>query len=418
MKRVIAFALMFLMFFSAGVSVSAASWCSFSIDRIDHTIRKTLNGRSANITCYYDLVSVQLADKQIQAKVNEALFSDLDTFIAHVQWADSTYLGSDDAIKRALHTPFYYYVENESVFVNREYVSVKNVSSWYFGGVFNGGYFCKTIDLKTGNVVTLPNYLGMSHSDTKEYVQAILNSSNLLKSSVNSYLDTTSPDDYEFYIDLNGNLHLVFDSYTVGASADGSPDFKTGWEPAIQPDFFVDVDPDTWYTSAVDWAVDYQPAITNGISETLFSPDSFCTRGQVVTFLWRAAGCPEPSLKGSPFLDVDARNSYYSKAVLWAYENRIAQGIGNHLFAPEETITRAQAVTFLWRANQSPKSNSINPFLDVADGEYYVDAVLWAVENKITLGTSNSTFSPNSFCTRSQTVTFLYRLFNPKEQTL
>ena len=146
--------------------------------------------------------------------------------------------------------------------------------------------------------------------------------------------------------------------------------------------------------------------ITAGTSATEFSPDAPCTRAQIVTFLWRAAGCPEPKT-GSSFSDVPA-GSYYAKAVAWAVEKGITTGTGNGRFSPDAVCTRAQAVTFLYRALGKPTGSNAK-FSDVPAGSYYADAVNWAVENNVTNGTGAATFSPNMDCTRAQIVTFLYR---------
>ena len=171
---------------------------------------------------------------------------------------------------------------------------------------------------------------------------------------------------------------------------------------------FVDVKQGEYYYDPVLWAVNHQPQITNGTSATTFSPDATCTRGQVVTFLWRANGCPEPKSTSNPFKDV-ANGAYYYKAVLWAVENGITNGTSATTFSPEDPCTRAHVVTFLWRSANKPAAGSTNPFTDVKAGLYYTDAVLWAVSKNITNGTSATAFSPDSPCTRGQIVTFLYR---------
>ena len=180
------------------------------------------------------------------------------------------------------------------------------------------------------------------------------------------------------------------------------PNFKPA--PAIE---FEDVPKGAYYEDAVNWAV--AKGVTQGISATKFGPDNGCTRGQVVTFLWRAAGEPAPKSTNNPFTDVSAGDYYYT-AVLWAVENGVTAGTSATTFSPNSTCTRGQIVTFLYRANGSPApKSSANPFGDVQSGDYFYSAVLWAVENKITSGTSATAFSPNSTCTRAQVVTFLYR---------
>ena len=172
---------------------------------------------------------------------------------------------------------------------------------------------------------------------------------------------------------------------------------------------FIDVKKGAYYYEPVLWAVGHEPQITNGIDATHFGPDQKCTRAQVVTFLWRAEGQPEPTLVVSPFSDVKD-DAYYYKAVLWAVEKNITTGTSADKFSPDQSCTRAQVVTFMNRSKGSPKAGSeTNPFNDVFAADYYYDAVLWAVENDITKGTSVTTFSPNQICTRGQIVTFLYR---------
>ena len=150
--------------------------------------------------------------------------------------------------------------------------------------------------------------------------------------------------------------------------------------------------------------------VTAGTSATTFSPNAHCSRAQVVTFLWRAAGSPEPVSTTNPSTDVPA-NSYYKTAVLWAVENGITAGTGANKFSPNATCTRAQIVTFLWAYAGRPEAvTGQNPFEDVKDGEYYANAVLWAFEHGITAGTSASSFGTDTVCSRAQVVTFLYRM--------
>ena len=169
--------------------------------------------------------------------------------------------------------------------------------------------------------------------------------------------------------------------------------------------FFYDVPNDSFYYEAVKWAAGKN--IASGVGNNLFAPDQPCTRAQIVTFLWRAAGSPEPENSGS-FSDVPA-SAYYAKAVAWAVENGITTGTGDGMFSPDAVCTRAQAVTFLWRYEKAPVASRSNPFTDVAADSYYADAVLWAVKEDITKGTTDTTFSPGADCTRAQIVTFLWR---------
>lgn len=173
-----------------------------------------------------------------------------------------------------------------------------------------------------------------------------------------------------------------------------------------QTGVFVDVATGSYYEDAVDWAV--ENGITKGTDDTHFSPDGICTRAQAVTFLWRAAGSPKPEPRAMPFTDVPV-GSYYYDAVLWAVENGITKGTSDTTFSPNMTCTRAQIVAFLWRSEKSPAAGIANPFADVKSTAYYADAVLWAVKENITKGTTNTTFSPDADCTRAQIVTFLWR---------
>ncbi len=171
---------------------------------------------------------------------------------------------------------------------------------------------------------------------------------------------------------------------------------------------FTDVPVTAFYADAVRWAVD--EGITKGTTATTFSPMAGCTRGQVVTLLWRAAGCPKASLNENPFTDVRS-GSYCYDAVLWAVENGITTGTSKTTFSPDQVCTRAQIVTFLWRADGAEGwyIEGDGFFTDVPEKAYYYSAVVWALVNEITTGTSPTTFSPNDTCTRGQVVTFLYR---------
>ncbi|WP_443601081.1 S-layer homology domain-containing protein [Agathobaculum sp.] len=173
--------------------------------------------------------------------------------------------------------------------------------------------------------------------------------------------------------------------------------------------FFYDVPNGAYFYEAVKWAV--ENGITTGVGNDLFAPEQPCTRAQIVTFLWRAAGSPEPKTVSS-FTDVSA-SAYYAKAVAWAVENGVTNGMTETTFAPDATCTRGQSVTFLYRALKGSASGSTN-FTDVKSDAFYADAINWAVANNVTNGTSNTTFSPNADCTRAEIVTFLYRAYQGK----
>ena len=172
---------------------------------------------------------------------------------------------------------------------------------------------------------------------------------------------------------------------------------------------FLDVNETRFFYDSILWA--YENGIAYGITDTEFSPDASCKRSQVVTFLWRAAGSPEPETTGHSFVDVK-KGSFYEKAVLWAVENEITVGTDATHFSPDEICTRAQVVTFLWRAAGKPAASGEIPFTDVPAGKWYAQPVLWAVNNGITYGMTDTEFGTDGTCTRGQVVTFLYRVYN------
>lgn len=205
------------------------------------------------------------------------------------------------------------------------------------------------------------------------------------------------------YYDAGGMRYWVILLSTSAASSTGStaPSYGTVGG-------FSDVHTSDYFAESVLWAV--QNRITSGTSSTTFSPYQPCTRAQVVTFLWRAAGSPTGYGTGSStFRDV-ARGSYYDSAVAWAVSRRITNGTASNRFSPDAICTRAEAVTFLWRCSGSPFTFTTSRFRDVSSGSYYAQAVAWAVNNGISTGTGTNTFSPDAACTRAEFVTFLYRM--------
>ena len=185
-----------------------------------------------------------------------------------------------------------------------------------------------------------------------------------------------------------------------------APAMAAGADQTLQQNPFEDVAENAYYYDAVLWAAANR--ITAGTSATTFSPSKSCTRGELVTFLWRSKGAPEPASTENPFSDVK-KDAFYEKAVLWALENNITKGVDKTHFRPDQSCTRAQVVTFLWRIENQPQPVSDNnPFVDVTGG-YYFTAVLWAVGKGVTKGTDAAHFSPDAACTRGQIVTLLYR---------
>ncbi|MBE6993751.1 MAG: hypothetical protein E7423_03810 [Ruminococcaceae bacterium] len=203
-----------------------------------------------------------------------------------------------------------------------------------------------------------------------------------------------------------GDGKFVFTMPASNVTVDGS--FKKTVAPVVDEENpFTDVDPDDYFYDAVIWAA--ENGVTSGTSEDTFSPSVPCNRAQFVTFLWRAAGKPTATVM-NPFDDV-AEGQYYTEAVLWAVENGVTNGTGEGTFSPDATLTRGQVVTFLYRYCNGVNNASANPFEDVAADDWFYDAVLWAVEEGITKGVSETSFAPNALCDRGQTVTFLSRVF-------
>ena len=232
-----------------------------------------------------------------------------------------------------------------------------------------------------------------------------------------TFTGLTSGTTYTFYVRYaatdNYNASPASDAVKFTTRRHSSPSTPVTPKPEPTPDnstSFADVPANAYFADAVKWAVD--KGITNGLSDTMFGPYESCTRAQIVTFLWRAAGSPEPKATTSAMTDLNP-NAYYYKAVLWAIENGITDGMTETTFAPNATCTRGQSVTFLHRALKGTASGSVN-FTDVPANAFYTDAVNWAVANNVTNGTSNTTFSPNADCTRAEIVTFLYRAYQGK----
>jgi hypothetical protein len=224
-------------------------------------------------------------------------------------------------------------------------------------------------------------------------------------------LDTiTASDANSTALELTENSDGTYTFTMPESDVNVSATFKAKAEEPEEPETpsekkFTDVPEGAYYYDPVYWAV--ENGITAGTSDTTFTPDGICTRAEVVTFLYRQAG--SPSVTGtSKFTDV-ASDAYYYDAVVWAEQNGIAAGTSETTFSPDQTINRAQAVSFMYRAAKATASSAENPFTDVEKGSYYYDAVTWSAENNITVGTSATTFSPEKSCTRAEIVTFLYR---------
>ena len=221
----------------------------------------------------------------------------------------------------------------------------------------------------------------------------------------------TPPKGHEFsHWTIKGNEVIKLapgDKMRFTPSAPHTTTFVAVWKLNGNP--FVDVAADAFYYEPVQWAVRHDPAITVGTDATHFSPDATCTRAQAVTFLWRAMNCPAPKTTKNPFTDVSAGDWYY-KPVLWAAENGITGGVGGGRFDPDGVCNRSQIVTFLWRATKPHAAQSAgSTFSDVPAAEWFAEPVAWAVDKGITYGIGGGKFGPFLDCTRGQIVTFLYR---------
>ena len=228
-------------------------------------------------------------------------------------------------------------------------------------------------------------------------------------------LDEYTDESVEVLRDALSSAMIAFeaaqDQAGINAALQALKDAVAALVPAAPAVFLFDdvMDAAKFYYDPVYWAYFADPQITNGVDKTHFGPDNSCTRGQVVTFLWRAAGCPEPKNTTTTFKDLK-EGGFYLKAVAWAVENEITNGLSADKFGPDATCTRGQIVTFLWRFRGRPApKNAAVPFKDLKEGGFYLDAVAWAVENNITNGMSADKFAPDATCTRGQVVTFLYR---------
>ena len=281
--------------------------------------------------------------------------------------------------------------KNASFVMPDKDVTVK--ANWvYNGGSSGGGYTYYTIKATAGVNGSISPTGNVSVREGRDQTFTITPNKGYAVAKV--LIDSKNVGAVKSYtfenVKKNHTIEVVF------MKASGNP--QTG--------VFVDVPEGSYYEEAVNWAV--EKGITTGTDATHFSPDGICTRAQAVTFLWRAAGSPAAKSAVMPFADVKA-GSYYYDAVLWAVANGVTNGTSDTMFSPDATCSRAQIVTFLWRSQKSPAAGTANPFTDVKASAYYADAVLWAVKEDVTKGTTNTTFSPDANCTRAQIVTFIWR---------
>lgn len=224
------------------------------------------------------------------------------------------------------------------------------------------------------------------------------------------YIDEKLTEKFNFETAINNNITLYAKWNAKGGGSSGSSGSKpiNNDENKESENYFVDINEKDYFYNAVLWA--FGKDITKGISANEFKPYGKCTRAEMVTFLWRAAGSPQPDAASSQFMDVNI-NDYYGKAVLWAAENDITSGVTYDKFEPDSNITRGQAITFLYRFAKPLDVEKAASFEDVSNNAYYYNAVNWAVRNGITTGKSNAIFAPKDICTRNEIVTLLYRYF-------
>lgn len=257
----------------------------------------------------------------------------------------------------------------------------------------------------TGSGEDAEDFTGTFASDSDYYARVTISSKDGAKISGNPAVTINGEPPEKLYINSDTSVTVIGRIHTSDIPVD---------DPMDNP--FSDVHENNFFYDAVAWAVKNE--ITRGTSATTFSPDNTCTRAQIVTFLWRLAGAPEPETAENPFSDVNEK-AYYYKPVLWAVENGITKGTDADKFSPNAGCTRGQVVTFLHRYKGEPEPNyhlnpyedmSANPFVDVSEQNFFFKAVAWARTSLITNGVDESHFAPNAVCTRGQIVTFLFRM--------
>ena len=265
--------------------------------------------------------------------------------------------------------------------------------SFYVFAQENGEY-AKVLDVREGYTARI---IGLDEGTMDVSYQKPVNGAltdPVMRTDIPVTKDTTAV----FVEGEDGKVNLEMDTDGDGNADESIP--LRGQNP------FTDVSEDQWYADPVLWAVD--EGITSGTTPTTFSPDGTCTRAQVVTFLWAANGRPEPKSMENPFVDV-ADDAWYLKPVLWAVENGITTGVSSTEFGPENTCTRAQIVTFLYAAAGKPDVSGDSTFSDVSNDAWYLKPILWAAQNDVTGGVGDGMFGPDRECTRAQVVTFLYK---------
>lgn len=268
------------------------------------------------------------------------------------------------------------------------------------------GYY-KILNVNSGKSLDLTSDHTVKETNIQQYTYTNVNQQQwILKDAGDGYFYIISKSS-GLYVDVESGKSenkTNVQGYVGNKTAAQKWKFVPVEEPQRNP--FTDISESDYYYDSVLWA--YENGVTAGITENEFMPGASCTRAQAVTFLWRASGQPEPGTAENPFTDVQS-NAYYYKAVLWAYEKGIASGMTSTTFEPDAVVDRGQVVTFIWRSEGKPDAQEENPFTDISASSYYYDAVLWAYKNGITSGVTEELFKPADSCTRAQVVTFLYR---------
>ena len=312
-----------------------------------------------------------------------------------------------DREAKTLVTGDYEYTSELAVTNNVKMFKVESASLYTVGGPNSNGYK-STLILTMGSDSFDRAYVGKGSSIAEGTETIAIGEDRVFEIPVRWITTAGDPDTLVSYI----GKPVIMSFHSVNKDAwydrlftisDEAGTLVIDEAPAIE---FTDVKDTDFFYDAVMWAV--AKKVTTGKTDTTFDPNGDCTRAQFVTFLWRASGSPEPTLTENPFTDVK-ESAYYYKAVLWAVEKGITKGKTDTTFDPDGNVTRGQAVTFQWRAAGEPASSAQSSFTDIKDGAYYYTAVLWAVENGITKGKSDTSFDPDGNCTRGQVVTFLYR---------
>lgn len=282
----------------------------------------------------------------------------------------------------------------------------KTGKSFSISGILASAYNLYTsvngaVSKADGTVMCTSSYSGKVHTYDVSWPSPVDNNLSFGKLAEGEYIYTLSAHAINWYVE-HKNGEPVLKSVDKTVTLVNAPFIVTDADP------FEDIKETDYFYLPVMWAATAKPQITNGVDKTHFAPDRTYTRAQAVTFLWRANGCPSVSGVKNPFTDVPS-GAWYTEAVLWAAKNGITNGTSETTFSPNARVTRAQAVTFLYRAAKGEPAQTANPFADVDSGAWYAEAVLWAVKNGITNGTGAASFAPDDACTRGQFITLLYR---------